>query len=175
MLETDHERDLFEEIYTSNRKLMFFTAEGIVKSGWAEDAVHNAFLWIAKNIEKFFSISCNERRYLCASIVRNVSLNMLRDSHKDKMTPWDDNYDLAHEASVIDDILRVERLSDIERCIRMLEPALRDTVDLRLVLGYNTSETSEMLGISQEAVRTRLHRARTKLKELLTTEGIPHG
>ncbi|MCL1821142.1 MAG: sigma-70 family RNA polymerase sigma factor [Oscillospiraceae bacterium] len=173
-LDTDNKKDLLEEIYSSNRKLMLRIAEGILKSGCAEDAVHNAFLRIAKNIEKFSSISCNERRCLCVTIVRNISIDMLRKSHRDKMIPWDEVNEPIRHISAIDEILRVERLSDIERCIGMLEPALRDVVDLCLVLEYNTRETAALLDISHEAVRTRLHRGRTKLKEMLVKEGITH-
>ena len=175
MLDTDEEKDLLEEMYLSNRKLMLRTAEGILKSGWAEDAVHNAFLRVAKHLDKFSSLPCNKRRYLCVTIVRNISLDMLRNSHGDKMVCWNESSELATDVSVMDEILRAERLSDIERCIGMLEPALRDVVDLRLVLGYNTNETAALLGISQEAVRTRLHRGRAKLKEVLAKEGITHG
>jgi RNA polymerase sigma-70 factor (ECF subfamily) len=175
MLEDNQERNLFEEIYSSNRKLMLKMAGDIVPSGWVEDAAHNAFLRIAKNIEKFFSITCNERRHLCVTIVRNISRDMLRDSDAAKTVYWDESSEPAAEISVVDEILRVERLSDIERCIGMLAPALREVVDLRLVLGYSTSETSALLGITREAVRTRLHRGRMKLQELLIKEGITHG
>lgn len=175
MLEDTHDQNLFEEIYHANRKLMLKIAGTIVPTDWAEDAVHNAFLRIAKHVEKFSSISCNERRCLCVTIVRNISLDMLRDSHQDSSICFDEESEMVYEESAMDEILRVERLSDIERCIRALEPALRDVVDLRLVLGFDTVETAALLGITPEVVRIRLHRGRNRLKESLTKEGITNG
>jgi RNA polymerase sigma-70 factor (ECF subfamily) len=174
MFSDDIQRDLFEEIYTSNRKLMFNVASGIVPNGYAEDAVHNSFLRIGKHIEKFYSLDCNERRYLCVTIVRNISHDIRRKSHSDLKIPFEDVGELPDSINVADEILRIERLADIEQCIKRLEPVYRDVVDLRLVLGYDTRETAEMLGISQSSVKTRLHRGREKLKELLTVEGICH-
>jgi RNA polymerase sigma-70 factor (ECF subfamily) len=163
-------KNLLEELYLSNHTIMLKTAGRIAPSGWAEDAVHDAFLRISNNIEKFIPLSCNERRYLCVSIVRNVALNMLRDSRPRETLAFDET--LAGAASVEGDVLSAERLSCIERCIAMLEPALRDVIDLRLALGYSTEETAALLGISREAVRTRLHRGRAKLREILGREGI---
>ena len=174
MLDTDAEKELFEEIYSTNRKHMLKTAEGIIASGHAEDAVHDAFLRIAKYIGKFSAISCNERRYLCVTIVKNVALNMRRDSHAGKMEPFYELDEIPNDESVEEALLRHECLAVIEKSIGMLEPALKEAVNLRLVLGYSTSETAELLGITQEAVRTRIHRGKLKLKKILTAEGMAY-
>ncbi len=38
---------------------------------------------------------------------------------------------------------------------------------IRDLEGHSTAETAELLGISTTAVKTRLHRARTRLREAL--------
>ncbi len=50
-----------------------------------------------------------------------------------------------------------------------LSPALRLVFQLRDVDGFSISETAEILGISEDAVKTRLVRARLKLREELST------
>ena len=49
-----------------------------------------------------------------------------------------------------------------------LSPALRLVFQLRDVDGFSISETAEILGISEDAVKTRLVRARLKLREELS-------
>ena len=51
IIETAEDRSLFEQIYYNYRKQMFFVANGILNDNFlAEDAVHEAFLGIAKQI-----------------------------------------------------------------------------------------------------------------------------
>ena len=56
----------------------------------------------------------------------------------------------------------------LERAILQLPPALRLTFIWRELEGLSTAETAEALEISEGAVKVRLHRARLKLRELLS-------
>ncbi|MCS6906928.1 MAG: sigma factor-like helix-turn-helix DNA-binding protein, partial [Anaerolineales bacterium] len=49
-----------------------------------------------------------------------------------------------------------------------LSPALRVVVILRDLQGLSTRETSQILQISEEAVKTRLSRARLQLRQWLS-------
>jgi RNA polymerase sigma-70 factor (ECF subfamily) len=51
--------------------------------------------------------------------------------------------------------------------ITELPPLYRAVVLLRDVEELTTEETAEILGVSTDVVKTRLHRARVKLRELL--------
>lgn len=53
----------------------------------------------------------------------------------------------------------------LERSVDALPPASRAAFVLRDVEGLSTAEAAECLGISEESVRTRLHRARALLRE----------
>ena len=53
MLETYEEKERFEQFYYKYRKLMLYTAYGILNdSGHAEHAVQEAFIRCAKNFQK---------------------------------------------------------------------------------------------------------------------------
>lgn len=175
LLDTQEQITQFEEIYNANRKTMLTKAEGVLgSSGWAEDAVHEAFLRIAKNIEKFTPLPCHEIRYLCVTIVRNVSLNMRRDSHMADMVSLDNRTELSESSDIADELLRVERMTDLERSLENLDLIYKDVVHMRLVLEFSTRETAELLGLSEDVVRARLHRGREKLKKLLIEGGVAH-
>ena len=54
MLETPEERDLFEEIYTEYMQLMYKVAFRILRNeSDSEDAVHQAFLSVIENFNKY--------------------------------------------------------------------------------------------------------------------------
>ena len=53
MIDTPADRSKFEQLYLEYRGLMFYVANKILQSEQdAEDAVHQAFLSVAENIEK---------------------------------------------------------------------------------------------------------------------------
>ena len=58
----------------------------------------------------------------------------------------------------------------IERAILELNPKLRSVIVLRLVDGYSTKETAEILGVPLGTVLSRLTRGQLKLREILKRE-----
>ena len=76
------------------------------------------------------------------------------------ISDWDmDPYEAAHKKEV-------KRILD--EAISSLPPVYRAVVSLRDIEGLSTEETAERLGINAGAVKTRLHRARIHLRELLS-------
>ncbi|MHB8766209.1 MAG: RNA polymerase sigma factor [Deferrisomatales bacterium] len=65
-------------------------------------------------------------------------------------------------------VLRKEVREVLDRAIRGLPPTYRGVVVLRDVEDLSTAETAQALGISEGAVKTRLHRARIFLREALS-------
>jgi RNA polymerase sigma-70 factor (ECF subfamily) len=60
-----------------------------------------------------------------------------------------------------------EELTSALAAIAELPNRLKEVLVLRTVEGLSQAETASVLGISEKAVETRLHRARAKLKEIL--------
>ncbi len=68
-----------------------------------------------------------------------------------------------------DEILRAELKKVINKAIRSLPPKYRVVFNLRDIEGFNTNETANILGISPQSVKTRLHRARLFLREKISS------
>ncbi len=66
-----------------------------------------------------------------------------------------------------EEVERRERSALVHRAIQTLPPKHRAVVVLRLIEGYSTEETAEMLGIAYGTVLSRLNRARGKLRTTL--------
>jgi len=123
----------------------------------AEDAVHDAFIRIARHIGRIKNMPSEERRYLCLTIVKNVALNMQRDKKDTEPLP-----------ETLQAVSKDANLGmDITTAINSLEDGHRSVVLLRLRYGFSTLETARLLDIKQGTVRSRLNRAREILREAL--------
>lgn len=75
---------------------------------------------------------------------------------------------LADPAQTPDEALAGQQVAHaLERAIRRLEPIYREVLLLRDVEGLSAPEAAEVLGVSVQAVKSRLHRARLSVREEL--------
>lgn len=68
-----------------------------------------------------------------------------------------------------DNMLRAELKDVIDDAIQSLSHKYRLVFNLRDIEGFSTQETADILGISTQSVKTRLHRARLFLREKIST------
>jgi RNA polymerase sigma-70 factor, ECF subfamily len=66
------------------------------------------------------------------------------------------------------ELMSSESRSYMDQAVDMLTPALRAVFVLRDIEGLSTQETADVLGLTEEAVKTRLSRARLRLREVLS-------
>lgn len=74
-----------------------------------------------------------------------------------------------------DSMMRAELKRIIDAAIQSLSHKYRLVFNLRDIEGFSTEETADILGISTQSVKTRLHRARLFLREKISNaykEGI---
>jgi len=67
-------------------------------------------------------------------------------------------------------VINTEVRNQLDRAISRLAPKYKSVVVQRLVMGASTQETADDLGISEEAVKIRLFRAKKKLRVDLLKE-----
>lgn len=141
----------------------------------ARDAVQDAFLSAFRAIGNFEGgsrISTWLHR-----IVVNAALMKLRsrrrkpeESIDDLLPRWRDDGYPVHTPGPwsADKLLERDQVRGlVQERIDRLPDSYREVLLLRDIEELDTQETAEMLGISTNAVKTRLHRARQALRELL--------
>lgn len=103
-------------------------------------------------------------------IAINASIDALRVRQRrqrrmrSRDAPHPPNEPPAHAETAID---RRERSRLVRRAVRQLDPPYRAVVVLRLLDGYSTQETAEILDIPYGTVLSRLHRAKKQLADWL--------
>ena len=86
MIDTPEDRDLFEAIYTKYRYLMLHVANKVLLNHHdAEDAVHEAFISVIKNIKKFSDVASPKTRLLIVLIVERKAIDILRKRQKENV------------------------------------------------------------------------------------------
>jgi RNA polymerase sigma-70 factor (ECF subfamily) len=130
----------------------------------AADAVQDAFLAAFRFIGKFQG-HCSLATWL-HRITVNCCLANLRGRRRRPAESLDafacDPADIP-----IDEVEREDMVSEVRSGIARLPAAYQEVIQLRDLEGHDTATTAARLGASEAVVKTRLHRARHALRELL--------
>ena len=146
----------------------------------AEDVLQETFLSAFRAIDRFEGRS--KLSTWLYRIAYNASLMHLRKRERMTTFSLDQPYGEEEEASVLgelhlvdwsavpdDQLLTVEARQEMDRAIAELPESLRSTFILRDIQGLSGAETAEILDITVQAVKNRLHRARLSLRDQLST------
>jgi len=172
VIEDNEHRCIFEDVYRSYRKQMFFLARSIVgNDSDAEDVVHDVFLSIAKKhmskISKFKSKS-DIRNYLLKA-TKNTSLNYIRQKTRNRIS-WDEVNeneligvsDLSEE-TFIDNICNRMEYDKVVEAVLSLDEIYRDVLYYHFVMELSTSEVASLLERKVNTVKQQLIRGRKLL------------
>lgn len=167
LIDSQEEKSKFEQIYNSYKHTMFYVAKSILKDDYlSEDAVHNAFINIAKSMDKISEVHSNRTKGYVLVIVRNVSLNILKNQKKTvDIEGFEEN--IANDLILEDEVLSKLSVDSIVEKIVSLPVIYKDVLYLSYVEDLNTQEISKLINISNEAVKKRLQRGRKILLENL--------
>ena len=139
-------------------------------TGEVDDVVQDVFIKFYETLDRFrgeAAVSTYLKR-----IAINRSLDALRRRKRSRARFWsrDEDKDTVPEFpdEENNDIEDRERERVVHEAIQALPPKHRVVVVLRLIEGYSTEETAQMLDIAYGTVLSRLSRAHDKLKTLLT-------
>lgn len=165
MIDCPEDKTKFEQLYLTYRGLMYNVAFQILHNEHdAEDAVHQAFLSMLKNVGKISQVNCPKTRGYAVIIVERKSIDIIRGRRTLSEEEFDESlfgfsFPLPGDGGLSDAIAR-------------LPAQYREVLLLRHTHGYDTREVAELLDVSYEAARKLLYRAKTALKILLEKEGI---
>ena len=168
MVETEEEKDLVTELYNTYKQILFDVSMSILHNkADAEDAVQESFIRIIKNITKIDDVKSSRTKAFCVVITKKLSLDILGKRNKLIAVPDEEldkcESECASEDAVFSDI-GVELLKS---ALRMLPPDYYDIILLNVMYNCSISELANVMNLSYEAAKSRLRRARIKLKKEL--------
>lgn len=164
-LDTDEEKNYFEEIYLKYKQKMYGIAYSILNNVQdSEDAVHQAFLSMADNFQKILNIPRQDLSSYIVIIIRNTSINIY---NKNKNTA-EHSTELSEDQKAIDiDFFENIDYEHLVSVILHLPDNYKDILFLHYINGFSCKEISKMLDISVDNVWKRVERAKKSLKKAL--------
>jgi RNA polymerase sigma-70 factor, ECF subfamily len=141
----------------------------------AEDLMQEAFLQLFRKIGTFRGESAFStwlhRMTVNVVLMRLRKKSLPTDSLEETMEPDAENSGPKRDVGAPD--LRLSGAVDrvnLERCIEKLPPGYRTVFVLHDVQGYEHNEIADIMGCSVGNSKSQLHKARTRLRELLQEE-----
>lgn len=163
----DH--DAFRQLVDRYEDLVAATVTGMLGPGpEAEDVGQETFIKFYEALDQYRGEG-GVAPYL-TRIATNLSLNALdRRKRRNKRLTSRDEEDYFPEPAPngVREIEAFDKEEITQQALQALSPKHRSVVVLRIINGYSTKETAQMLDVPVGTVLSRLHRAQKKLKDLL--------
>jgi RNA polymerase sigma-70 factor (ECF subfamily) len=161
------DQEAFKELIKRHESRVAATVIGMLgQCPEVEDVGQETFIRFYKNLSKFRGES-SLVTYL-TRIAINLSLNELKRRKRRALLFYQKSPEEIYELP--DTKANAQKSEDkeiVQRAIGNLESKFRAVVVLRLIDGYSTQETAQILHVPVGTVLSRLSRAQKKLKELL--------
>ncbi|TPJ38234.1 RNA polymerase sigma factor [Mesorhizobium sp. B2-6-5] len=161
----------FRAIIKTHNQRLYRIARGVVRNdSEAEDIVQEAYVRAFAHLESFRG-DASLGTWL-SRIVINEALGRLRKRRRTVAMPENPQAEIIQfPLNPSDDPERTmaqrQILALVERATDSLPVLYRMVFVARVIEGLSIEETSELLGVRPETVKTRLHRARTLLRKAL--------
>lgn len=132
----------------------------------AEDVVQDTFVAVLEKLDTFRGEAAfGSWVYRVAA---NFALMRLRSARTRKNQPLELTEEPEAHLSAVDEVCDARlKLREVERVADRLHAPAREVIAMRAVEGLDTAQVATRLGVSEDVVKVRLHRARAALHQLL--------
>ena len=158
-------RGTYTEVYALCRRLLGDSAD-------AADATQEVYLRVVKSVLGFRGEAAFGTWLHRVTV--NVCMTMLRRRGDVRARGQSAGIvDASFDELESNDVSTEDRVSDADlarrtaKALAELSEDAREVIVLRDVQGLSTKETAELLGVTEGAVKVRLHRAHARLRELV--------
>ena len=165
----------FEALYEQHSREVWALAYARwLNADLALDIMQETFLRLWKQWQDGETI-LNPRAWLLR-VARNLAEDHAKSAFRRNGThpPQTMNGVRGHAPLPLEHLEREETFAQLRGELEQLSQADREILTLRYALDYNANDIADMLGINATAVHMRLSRARQRLAERLTAQGVVH-
>lgn len=178
------DREAFYDLVRPHERSIYLAAKSVLDNeADAEEAAQDAVLKAFTHIKTFraeskfstwlIQITINEARMKLRKEHRHLYESLEEQSTDEQGDYWPKDY--ADWREIPSEALELKQLREaLTKALNELEPKYREVLVLRDIQQLNVAETAAALGVSEENVRTRLHRARLRMRDALAP-GIDGG
>jgi len=163
------DRTALRLLFDAEAPRMIGVAERILRRrALAEEAMQDAFVQVWRRAQSFDASLGGGRTWLYA-ILRNRSLNILRDESRTDLTSESEPFDKASEDDDPETVaMKLGEASRLRSCLEKLEPARRQAIVLAYANGLSHGELAGRLGIPLGTIKSWIRRSMMSLKECMS-------
>jgi len=162
------DKNAFGEIVNRYRKMVARTVKGMLgDSVFAEDIGQEVFIKLYYSLPDF-RFEARLSTYI-QKIAVNLTLNEIKRRNRFYSMFLQKGNNEMYEVEIAESDVEERRdASDlVNKALALMDPKFRIVLTLRMLQGYSTKETSEILDLPQGTVLSRLSRAQEQLREIL--------
>lgn len=166
----------FEQYVLPEVEVMLRVARSLTRNhADAEDLVQDSLLRAYKAIDRFDG---RHPRAWLLTILRNTHINRNRRRRPELLRDPDVQLERAAQTPEADEAMRPDRFIDsefdaeVEHALASLSEPFAEVIELVDINGLAYAEAAGVLGIPIGTVMSRLHRARTKIRQQLRQSGV---
>ena len=157
--------DAIALLYRRYERLMFRVAlEKLSSEEDAEDAVHDAFVWLIK-AGRVPDPDDQKAKRILAAVAKEKAIDIYRRNRVRSADPIE-TADTQVPAGDTDAVLIVKD------AIARLPEDLRDTLILSIYSGLTTAEIAELKGVKRNTVQKRLKSAKDRIRAMLSEDDL---
>lgn len=170
LLDTEEEKNKFKQLYNKYIDLLMWIAMDKLKNyHLAEEAVQDAFFYIARNFDKVGEVDSKMTKGYLSTVIQGFAINKFNKEKKVILLPeeYDDflNFD-CDEEKFFDSIDAL----DLKLAIDNLSDESKNYLYLTYVYGYTSKEIGDMYNISPDLVRKKIQFAKRDVKKYYESE-----
>ena len=163
----------FTKLYEKYKQIIYMTIYRIVNNkDAADDLLSITFVKAFSKLDSYVT-NISFEMWL-KTIAINSSIDYIRRTKKESANYWIDDSDSCFQLSDTagcspeEDYIFDETRSMLDSALTRLRFKYRNIIELRSIQNLSYKQISEQLGLTESQVKSRLNRARDKLKQLLT-------
>lgn len=171
LIDNDDDRAKFEILYNKYRKRMVYTAYSVLGNNEdAEDAVHDTFIKIARNMRSIQDPDSDETLSYVLKATKNTAINLSqKNTTRNKHIQLEDVENIS-DGQFFEELRIQENYGEAVEAIKSLNGIYRDVLFYRFAAGMDIKEIADLLGRNKTTVRQQIVRGKKKLLEILEND-----
>ena len=167
IFERETDEELFIYFHEKYKKLLYKYAYNILKDHYdSEDVLQITWISFANNIVKLRNQSERKVVNFLITVVKNNAINLYKK--KSRIVGSYDEAILLNAPDHFNDIYMMIDKEDMKEALRRIDRKYLEPLLLKYIHGYSIKEIAKLYKISETNVGTRIYRAKTMLKEILS-------
>lgn len=170
-IDNENDKPKLEMIYYTYRENMLLMAESVLHNSQdAEDAVHDTFLKIARNMESVGEPESNKTLSYVLKATKNTAINSLIKNKTKENIIYMENFDDLPDKEFLEKLNISENYHRTVKAILELDDKYRDVMFYHFVQEMKITEVADLLSRKKSTVKQQLVRGKKILLKTLNIE-----